>query len=160
MVLYTKTNREIVTFSYTKGENEVMSFTDYHFIAHSDTSTPLYEDPDLDECLKTIKDTNFEPIKVEITEDENGVELVTINGKTYKYDELEVCEDYKAIDWASDEELAAIIRGEREFYEETLDELIRRASYIDPNIEEEWQECDGYWEDVAEKAAEILGVEI
>lgn len=157
MVVYTTERKEMVRFALD-GDKKAAFYDSPRFIAYS--TAPEGSDPDLDECLETLEDTNFEPIKVEITEDENGDELVTIGEKTYKYDELKVCDDYKAVDWASDEELAAIIRGEREFYEETLDELIRRAGEIDDDIEKEWEECDGYWEDVTEKAAKILGVEI
>lgn len=104
---------------------------------------------------------------------DEDTESITIDGEEY---EIEIESD-SAAGYSgdfSDEELAFIIRNEGAHNEDIEGELVRRASIIDSELWEAWEhlgeeedeeeEENKYknldFEELIEKAAEILGVEI
>lgn len=106
---------------------------------------------------------------------DEDTESITIDGEEYEIEsESDSATGYNG-DF-SDEELAFIIRNEGAHNEDTEGELVRRAGIIDSELWEAWEhlgeeededdekEVNKYkdldFEELIEKAAEVLGVEI
>lgn len=106
---------------------------------------------------------------------DEDTESITIDGEEYEI-EIESDSDAGYNGDFSDEELAFIIRNAGAHNEDTEGELVRRAGIIDPELWEAWEHLgeeededdeeeenkykDLDFEELIEKAAEILGVEI